>query len=87
MTKNMSAQQHSHVWSYTDNVCLIQGDSIPRKLDLTVGPDGNERRNRDEIRKLLLMRECRSVHDVSGGVTRVRDGWRKKLGEFPNLIL
>ena len=61
------------------NVCRMQGDSIPRKLDLTVGPDGNERRNRDEIRKLLLMRECRSVHDVSGEATRVRDALCGKL--------
>lgn len=78
MTKNMSAQQHSHVWSYTMFVSC-KGDSIPRKLDLIVGPDGNKRRNRDEIRKLLLMRECRSVHDVSGGATRVRDALCGKL--------
>ena len=43
------------------NVCLVLGDSIPRKLDLTVGLDGKERANRDEIRKLLLMRECRRI--------------------------
>ena len=72
----MSAQQHSHVLR---NVCLMQGDSIPRKLDLTVGADGNERRNRDEIRKLLLMTECRCVHDVKGEAIRVRDALFGKL--------
>ena len=57
----------------------MQGESIPRKLDLTVGPDGNERGNRDQMRKLLLMRECRSVHDVLGEATRVRDAHLGKL--------
>ena len=61
------------------NVCIMQRDSIPRKLDLKIGPDGNEKGNKDEIRKLLLMREFRSVHDVSGEETRVRDALCGKL--------
>ncbi|XP_068749195.1 uncharacterized protein [Montipora capricornis] len=61
------------------NVCLVQGDSIARKVDLTVGPDGNERRNRDKIRELLLMRECRSAHDVSEEAATVRDALSGKL--------
>ena len=95
--KNESDKEHARTATLAcmvlHNVCLMQRDSIPRKLDLTVGPDGDEIRNRDEIRKLLLVRECRSMHDVSGEATRVRlpfvesYGWRKKLGEFPNLIL
>ena len=50
-----------------------------RKLDLSFGPDGKEKRDRDEIRKLLLMRECKSVHEVSGEATRVRDALFVKL--------
>ena len=56
-----------------NNVCLMRRDSFPRELDLKVDPDGNEKRNKDEIRKLLLMREFRRVHDFSGEATRVRD--------------
>ena len=31
------------------NVCLLQVDSIPRKLDLSFGPDGKERREVAQI--------------------------------------
>ena len=83
MRKNESDKEHVHLATLAcmvlHSICLMQGDSIPRKLHLTVGPDGNERRNRDEIRKLLRMRECRSVHDVSEEATRVRDALCGKL--------
>ena len=69
----------SFLWPVLHNVYLLQEDSIPRKLHLSFGPDGKERRNRDEIRKVLLMRECKSVNDVSGEATRVREALCGKL--------
>ena len=59
LRKNESGKEHARTATLTcmvlHNVCLLQADSIPRKLDLSLGPDGKERRNRDEIKKLLLM--------------------------------
>ena len=81
--KNESDKEHVRTATLAckvlHNVCLMQRDSIPRKLYLKIGPDGNEKGNKDEIRKLLLMREFRSVHDVSGEETRVRDALCGKL--------
>ena len=83
LRKNESDKEHVRTAALAcmvqQNVCLMQGDSIPRKFDLTVGPNSNEKRNKGEIRKLLLMREFRSVHDVSGEPTRVRDALCGKL--------
>ena len=68
LRKNESGKEHVRTATLAcmvlHNVCLLQADSIPRKLDLSFGPDGKERTNRDEIRKLLLMGECKSVSDV-----------------------
>lgn len=61
------------------NVCIMQGDSISRKLDLTFNPNGKERRNREEVRRLLKMRECRSMQDVPGAATRIRNALCEKL--------
>ena len=83
--KNESDKEHVRTATLAcmvlHNVCLMQRDSgsIPRKLDLKIGPYGNEKGNKDEIRKLLLMREFRSVHDVSGEESRVRDALCGKL--------
>ena len=77
LQKNESDKEHVRTATLAcmvlQNVCLLQADSIPRKLDLSFGPDGKEKGDRDEIRRLLLMRECKSVHEVSGEATRVRD--------------
>ena len=40
------------------NVCIDQGDSISKKLDLTLDQVTQERRNRVDIRDLLQMRDC-----------------------------
>lgn len=61
------------------NICIERGDSISRKLDLSIAPDTQEKRSREEIRKLLQMRECRSVRDVTSEATRVRIAICEKL--------
>lgn len=61
------------------NICINLGDTIHRKLDLTIDPTTQERRDRDEIRKLLQMRECRSVRDVSGEAIKIRNSLCEKL--------
>ena len=47
------------------NMCIHQGDSISNKLDLTVDPSTPGKEDREEIRKLLQMTECRSSKDSS----------------------
>ena len=61
------------------NICINLGDTIHRKLDLIIDPTTQERRDRDEIRKLLQMRECRSVRGVSGEAIKIRNSLCEKL--------
>ena len=61
------------------NICIERGDSISRKLDLSIASDTQEKRSREDIRKLLQMRECRSVRDVTSEATRVRNVICEKL--------
>lgn len=67
------------------NICIERGDTISRKLDLTFDPLTNNRRDRDEIRRLLLMRNCQRVNDNSYQASRIRNAlsqmfWREKQG-------
>ena len=47
------------------NICINRGDSISKKLDLTVDPNTQEKRPREEIRKLLQMRDCSNARNTS----------------------
>ena len=61
------------------NVCIDQGDSISKKLDLTIDPNTQERRPREEIRKLLHMTNYSAVKDTSSEAQKVREALCKKL--------
>lgn len=61
------------------NICIERGDSIARKLDLSVDPSTQEKRDREEIRKLLQMTDCRSSKDTSDEAVKVRDALSEKL--------
>ena len=37
------------------NICMSRGESLNRKLDLTIDPNSNEMRDRATIRRLLNM--------------------------------
>ena len=60
------------------NTCIMQGDAISRKLDLSLDESGGKR-NRDELRKLLQMRDCLSIRDASREAARIRDALCEKL--------
>jgi hypothetical protein len=45
------------------NICIEQGNSLSKKLDLTFNPDTLGKRNRDEIRELLQMTDCPKTKD------------------------
>ena len=60
------------------NICIMQGDTISKKLDLSIDSNG-QKRNREEIRKLLNMRDCSSIRDVSREANKVRNALCDKL--------
>ena len=49
-----------------------------KKLDLSLDESGGKR-NRDELRKLLQMRDCLSIRDASRQAARIRDALCEKL--------
>ena len=60
------------------NICIMQGDAISRKLDLSVDESGGKR-NREELRKMLQMRDCTSIRDASHEAAKVRHALCEKL--------
>ena len=61
------------------NICLERGDTIPTKLDLTIDPLTNQKRNRNTIRALLNMRNCKPVKDSSRSANQIRKALTNKL--------
>ena len=61
------------------NICIDQGDSLSKKLDLTFDPETLEKRDRDEIRELLQMTSCKKVNDTGAHGRQVRDALCQKL--------
>lgn len=61
------------------NVRISQGDTISKKLDLTIDPQTQGWRNRNQIRELLQMRECKKVKSTSVQAQRVRDSLCEKM--------
>ena len=53
--------------------------TLSHKLDLTLDPVTQEKRDREEIRKLLQMRECAPVRDVTAEAIRIRNAMCEKL--------
>ena len=60
------------------NICIMQGDAISRKLDLSLDESGGKR-NREELRKIIQMRDCTSIRDASHEATKVRHALCEKL--------
>ena len=60
------------------NTCIAQGDTISKKLDLSLDANG-QKRDREQIRKLLQMRNCSSMRDVSLEANKVRNALCEKL--------
>ena len=61
------------------NICIEKGDALSAKMDLTIDPTTNERRNREELRTLLKMRSCCSIKDTSESAREVRDALCRKF--------
>ena len=61
------------------NICIERKDTIPKKLDLSIDPSTNEKRNRATVRELLQMRFCRKIKDTSTEAGKIRNGLVEKL--------
>ena len=72
--KNESSRDQARITTLAcmvlHNTCIMQGDAISRKLDLSLDESGGKR-NRDELRKLLQMRDWEAA--------RIRDALCEKL--------
>ncbi|XP_046863059.1 protein ALP1-like [Xenia sp. Carnegie-2017] len=61
------------------SICIMRGDTISKKLNLTFNHDNNKRRDREEVRKLLQMRKCQKTTDVSKEAKKIRNALSDKL--------
>ena len=61
------------------NICLDLGDTMPKKLDLTIDLSTNEKRDRAKIRETLEMRNCTKVRDSSVQAEKTRNALTTKL--------
>ena len=61
------------------NACIDRGDTISKKLNLTVDPVTNQRRDRQQICELLQMTSCEKIRDSSHQANVIRDTLAAKL--------
>lgn len=61
------------------NICIAANDSLPPQLDVTTNPFTGEKRSRDDIRKLLQMRNCARKRDSSRLAGAIRVALTKHL--------
>ena len=62
------------------------GETLPRKLDLTLDPTTSQRRDRATIRDLLFMNSSRKVFDASENkATKIRRALEIKLANELNI--
>ena len=91
LRKSESSRDQAHIATLAcmvlHNICIMQRDAISRKLDLSLDENGGKR-NREELRKLLQMRNCTSISDASheelkSDMLCVKNyGSRSKQGKF-----
>lgn len=69
------------------NICMDRGETLPRKFDPTIDPASGERRDREVIRELLMMTQCRPLRGSqrNSSAERIRQAliqklWREKEG-------
>ena len=55
------------------NICISQGDVMPKTLDISIDPETLRRRDSSEIRNILHMTESQKGHDNDYGACQIRD--------------
>ena len=66
-------------WVVLHNLCISRHVVAPRQWDLTKDPSSNKQRDASEVRKLLLMRNCRTVTDYNRNATKIREKLKEKF--------
>ena len=61
------------------NICIDRGETLSRKLDLTLDPVTSQRWDRNRIRELLQMTSCEKIRDSSKQANVIRDALADKL--------
>ena len=61
------------------NVCIDRGETLSTKLDLTVDPITNQRRDRALIREMLQMSSCAKIRDSCHQANIIRNALADKL--------
>ncbi|XP_028417137.1 protein ANTAGONIST OF LIKE HETEROCHROMATIN PROTEIN 1-like [Dendronephthya gigantea] len=61
------------------NICINLGDTMPKKLDLTIDPTTSEKRDREKIREILQMTNCSKVNNSSPLAEKIRMALVEKL--------
>ena len=61
------------------NVCVDRGDTMSKKLNLTIDPVTNQRRDRERIRELLQMTSCDKIKDSCHQANVIRDALTEKF--------
>ena len=61
------------------NICIAANNSLPPQLDVTTNPFTGEKRSRDDIRKLLQMRNYPMKRDSSHLAGAIRVALTKHL--------
>ena len=61
-------------------ICIDNGDTLPLKLDVTIDPSTCQKRNREHIRDILMMKSsAKTLDPVKNEATKVRNAIKKKL--------
>ena len=63
------------------NVCLERRETMSKKLNLTIDPGTNQKRDRETIRELLQIKSCGTIRDPGNQANAIRDALSEKL--FP----
>lgn len=61
------------------NICIERGETISKKLNLTVDPITNQRRDRQQIQELLQVTSCGKIRDLSHQANVIHGAITEKL--------
>ena len=56
-----------------NNICISQGDILPRTLDVTIDPNTNQRRESSKIPDILHMMDLSKPRNHEKRASRIRD--------------
>ena len=61
------------------NICIDRGETLYQRLDLSIDPETNQRRDRNCVRELLKMTHCEKIRDSNKQAEAIRNAIADKL--------